>query len=206
MYDRIRVKTEAKQCLKLHFGAIFGVVVVYNLIIALCAVVPTVGTALGAVLEGVLSVGVAFVLLRAVRNEDFKFSDMFSGFNNFGTNCLAGILKNIFTFLWTLLFIIPGIVKGYSYAMTSYILAERPELTATEAIKESQRIMNGHKADLFVLHLSFIGWILLCGITLGIASIYVLPYMQTAEAKFYDSIKDGTDEFSNSYNDASFEE
>lgn len=211
MYDRVKVKTEAKQCLRLHFGVIFGVILVYQLIIVACDVVSAYVSTIGGMaaslfLDGVLTVGVAFVLLRALRSEDFKFADMFSGFNNFGTNCLASILKRIFTLLWTLLFIIPGIIKSYSYSMTSYILADRPELTATEAIKESQRIMNGHKADLFVLRLSFIGWLLLCVVTLGIASIYVVPYMRLAEAKFYDSIKDGTNEFSNPYNDTSFEE
>lgn len=206
MYDRVKIKSEAKQCLSLHFGTVFGVVIVSSLILTACVAIPTVGTVASAVLKGVLGVGVAIVLLRVIRGEPFKFSDMFNGFNNFGTNCLAGILMSVFTFLWSLLFIIPGIVKAYSYSMTNYILAEHPEFTASGAIKESQRIMHGHKADLFVLRLSFIGWALLCVVTFGLATIYVMPYMQIAEAKFYDSIKDNTYEFTNSYDDDRFDD
>lgn len=190
---------------KFDFGTVFGVVIVSSLILTACGVIPTVGAVASAVLNGVIGVGVAIVLLRVIRGEPFKFSDMFSGFNNFGTNCLAGILVGIFTFLWSLLFIIPGIVKTYSYSMTNYILAEHPEYTASGAIKESQRIMHGHKADLFVLRLSFIGWILLCVITFGLASIYVIPYISVAEAKFYDSIKDNPYEPGNLYDDDSFD-
>ena len=95
----------------------------------------------------------------------------------------------IFIFLWSLLLIVPGIVKAYAYAMTPYILVERPELSVNEAIGLSRRMMKGRKFDLFYLHLSFIGWALLCILTLGIGFLWLYPYMMTAQAAFYCDVK-----------------
>ena len=98
-------------------------------------------------------------------------------------------LMGLFTALWTLLFIIPGIVKMFSYAMTPFILEENPDLTANEAIDRSRAMMKGHKFDLFWLLLSFIGWGILCAFTLGIGTLWLLPYMQTSIAAFYEDVK-----------------
>ena len=85
--------------------------------------------------------------------------------------------------------------------MTSYILADHPEMTAQEAIDASRKMMDGHKMDLFVLQLSFFWWYLLCGITFGIAFLYVGPYVSAATAKFYDTIKGDTVVIDNSETD-----
>ena len=98
-------------------------------------------------------------------------------------------LMGVFIFLWSLLFVIPGIIKAFSYAMTPYILEEHPELTANEAIDHSRAMMKGHKFDLFWLYLSFIGWGILCIPTLGIGTFWLIPYMQTAQASFYEDVK-----------------
>ena len=98
-------------------------------------------------------------------------------------------LMGLFTALWTLLFIIPGIVKMFSYAMTPFILEENPDLTANEAIDRSRAMMKGHKFDLFWLFLSFIGWGILCVFTLGIGTLWLMPYMQTSMAAFYEDVK-----------------
>ena len=90
--------------------------------------------------------------------------------------------------LWSLLLIIPGIIAGYSYAMTGYILAENPELTASEAIARSKEMMAGNRFRLFCLHFSFIGWEILCTLTLGIGNLWLRPYKQAAEAAFYREI------------------
>ena len=92
-------------------------------------------------------------------------------------------------FLWTLLLIIPGIIKTYEYALTPYILVERPEMSASQAIAESSRLMEGHKFDLFWLELSFIGWFILSVITLGIGFIWLEPYCQVSIAAFYNDLK-----------------
>jgi uncharacterized membrane protein len=94
----------------------------------------------------------------------------------------------IFTFLWSLLFCIPGIVKGYSYAMTYYILNDRPELSATDAITESRRLMNGHKMQAFLLDLSFLGWLILGYLACCVGVFFVIPYMESARANFYTAI------------------
>ena len=103
---------------------------------------------------------------------------------------MAGMLQQmVLIILWSLLFLIPGIVKSFSYAMSKYILEEYPELSTTEAIHRSRMMMRGHKFDLFWLYLSFIGWGLLCIFTFGIGVLWLVPYMETAEAAFYEEVK-----------------
>jgi len=98
-------------------------------------------------------------------------------------------LMTLFTSLWMLLFIIPGIVKMFSYAMTPYILEEHPELSANEAIDRSRAMMKGHKFDLFWLYLSFIGWGILSLFTFGLGGLWLGPYVQGAHAAFYEDVK-----------------
>ena len=103
---------------------------------------------------------------------------------------LLQLLTVIFTLLWTLLLIVPGIIKGLSYSMAPYILLDNPELTPIEAINKSQEMMRGHKMDLFLMQLGFVGWILLSFLTLGIAFFWVGAYYDTVFAKFYMELKD----------------
>ncbi|MBR1574964.1 MAG: DUF975 family protein [Bacteroidales bacterium] len=104
-------------------------------------------------------------------------------------HCWAYLLMEIKVMLWTFLFIIPGIIKSFSYALTPYLLRDCPDLSALQCIKLSDRMMKGHKFDLFYLYLSFIGWLLLGILTLGIGLLWVMPYMQTASASFYLDVK-----------------
>lgn len=111
------------------------------------------------------------------------------GFGRWGRNVWGMFLVGIFTSLWALLLIVPGIVKFYAYAMTPYILIDNPELSANQAINLSKKMMKGHKFDLFFLQLSFVGWIFLSIFTLGIGLLWVMPYMMTAQAEFYQDVK-----------------
>ena len=113
------------------------------------------------------------------------------GFGNWLHVVWGMILSTIYIFLWTLLLIIPGIIKSYSYALTPYILVEHPEMSANEAIEESMRLMDGHKFDLFYLQLSFIGWAILSILSLGLGFFWLIPYQMTAQAAFYRDIKKG---------------
>lgn len=113
------------------------------------------------------------------------------GFGNWLHVVWGMILSTIYIFLWTLLLIIPGIIKSYSYALTPYILVEHPEMSANEAIEESMRLMDGHKFDLFYLQLSFIGWAILSILSLGLGFFWLIPYQMTAQASFYRDIKNG---------------
>ena len=110
------------------------------------------------------------------------------GFRNYAHIVLGTLHMQILVALWTILLIIPGIVKGFSYAMTPFILVDRPELSTREAIHESRRMMKGRKWELFCLALSFLGWIILGIFTLFIGYLWLIPYMQTSFAAFYQNI------------------
>ena len=140
------------------------------------------------ILGGVVELGYARFLLKQHDKKELQFSDLFSQFDRFGTGFAQKFLRILLTMLWTLLFIIPGIVKGLSYAMTPFILEEHPEMTASQAIKASMELMNGHKMELFILGLTFIGWSLLACLTMGIGFLFLNPYMNAAYAAFYRSI------------------
>lgn len=185
MLPNRQIKTEAKAALSGNWGIAIGIWVVYLVLGAAIAF-----TFIGPIiLSGVLAFGFMAAYLTLVRTKNTSFETLFSGFSNFGTTCVAGILQTIFLTLWTLLFIIPGIVKIYSYSMTYYVLHDNPNLSASEAITESRRMMNGYKGKLFCLDLSFIGWFLLSALTLGLLGFYVLPYYNAARARFYEDLK-----------------
>lgn len=139
-----------------------------------------------------LSVGFvnAFRLLFETDDDRLTENTFSIGFKNWLHNVWGMFLMGIFISLWTLLFIVPGLVKAYSYAMTPYILAEHPELSANQAIEKSMAMMDGHKFDLFYLHLSFIGWSILCIVTLGIGFLWLSPYFSASQAAFYKNLKD----------------
>ena len=110
-------------------------------------------------------------------------------FSDYVRNAVSILLVYLYTFLWTLLFIVPGIIKGLAYSLTPFIVKDNPQLSPNQAINLSMKMMKGHKFDLFYLYLSFIGWILLAMLTLGIGLLWVIPYMQTSMAAFYLDVK-----------------
>ena len=103
---------------------------------------------------------------------------------------LLGLMASLFVFLWSMLFIIPGIIKAFSYSMAPYIRADHPEYTWRQCLDESIRITNGHKMRIFLLELSFIGWYIVGALALGIGTLWVEPYMQASLASYYESIRD----------------
>ena len=140
------------------------------------------------IFTGPIYIGLAayFLGLNREENGHEKIANVLDGFKTgIGDNVITGLLVTIFTFLWTLLFIIPGFVKTYSYAMTYYIRKDHPEYTATEAITKSREMMNGYKGKLFLLDLSFIGWIIVGILCCGIGTLWVNAYMQASRAEFY---------------------
>lgn len=112
-----------------------------------------------------------------------------NGFNPYWRNVWAYLFRSILIFLWSLLLIIPGIIKSLSYAMTFYILKDNPDLSVNQAIDLSKDMMYGHKYDLFYLYLSLAGWFFLSLLTLGIGYLWLIPYAQTAQASFYEDVK-----------------
>ncbi len=123
---------------------------------------------------------------------DARVGDILETYRNgsMGTVALTRFLMDLFTVLWTLLFVIPGIVKSYQYKMIPYILADNPDIDWREAFDLSKKMTDGHKMDLFVLDLSFIGWHILSGITCGIVGIfYVTPYYEQTMAEAYEILR-----------------
>ncbi len=175
-------------------GRIFSSEWIYALIVSLIfsLVMGSAGTGFLAVLvfifTGPASVGFCkYYLERARKNiAHDNLGVALDGFRgDIGANVVSGILVNVFIFLWSLLFIIPGIVKSYSYSMTYYVKCDHPEYTATQAIQESQMLMRGNKMRLFGLHLSFIGWFIVGALCLGVGLLWVSAYLKAAEAEFY---------------------
>ncbi|MBQ9733117.1 MAG: DUF975 family protein, partial [Clostridia bacterium] len=121
-----------------------------------------------------------------------RVGTLFDYFNEWKKGFVARLLRSIYIFLWSLLFVIPGIMASYSYALVHYVMAEDPSLTAREALRESKEIMRGNRWRLFCLLLSFIGWDILGALTLGIGYLWITPYREAAIAAFYRDIT-GTD-------------
>ena len=144
------------------------------------------------VLGSVVKVGYARFNLDLTAGETPSFETLFSYFPHWKTVAAAQLLQTVYIFLSTLLLVIPGIVAGYSYAMTGYILAEHPELSASETIAQSKAMMEGNRWRLFCLQFSFIGWDILCALTLGIGNLALRPYRHAAEAAFYRELCGGT--------------
>jgi uncharacterized membrane protein len=179
------------------------VFVVLLIVSAITSALAAIG--IGFLIVGAASVGVAGYLLDIIRNKSnadgSNFDILLDGFkDSFVASLVAFILSSIFLFLWTLLFVIPGIVKSYSYSQMYFIIKQNPEIGPTEAIDESRKLMDGHKAELFWLDLSFIGWYFLGFLALGIGILFVIPYHQLARANFYnqltsDSVSEWKEEF-----------
>ncbi len=138
-----------------------------------------------------LSWGLTVSLLRNHREESVDLENLFDGFRGgrYTRVFCALFLVQLFTFLWALLLIIPGIIKAFSYALTPYILLDEPELTARQAIARSCEIMQGRRWKLFCLYLSFIGWGILSVLTFGIGFLWLLPYMNASFAAFYEDAR-----------------
>lgn len=163
---------------------------VYLLIAGGVSSIPVAGSVLAIIITYPLAYGFAILFLDLFREGKLiDIGKLFDGFKDFGRVWGTLILVAIYTILWTCLLIIPGIVKSYSYALTPFILKDEPELKYNAAIEKSMRMMNGYKMKLFLLDLSFIGWMILSILTLGVGLLFLQPYMNTARAAFYEDLK-----------------
>ena len=190
MKTRAELKEMAKQQIKGNIGMLFVITLIIGAISGAAGAIPPLALAVSIIVTPAFSISIIRVyqeLARSGKKPEAK--DAFAGFDDFWTGFKALFLVGLFTFLWSLLFIIPGIIKSFSYSQTMMIVAENKGIGAREAINRSKAMMDGRKMDYFVLGLSFIGWGLLCCITLGIAYIWVGPYMQATMVNFYNDIK-----------------
>ena len=164
---------------------VIGALVLNGIVIALAII----GALFSIFVTNAITVGVSNYFIKNTYSKP-SFADAFSGFKvKYGRNIGTLLLAGIKTVLWTILFIIPGIIKTYEYAIIPYILADDSEISSKDAFKKAKQMMKGNKWRLFKLEFSFIGWALLCVLTLGIGTFFLIPYINAANAEFYVELK-----------------
>ena len=148
------------------------------------------GIQVGAILFCFVEVGYAAYMRKFIKDQERSYKELFDYYKDFVRIFVTQLLSGIFIILWSLLLIVPGIIKAISYSLVNMILADDKykDLSYMDVLKKSETLMNGHKKDYFVLQLSFIGWHLLACLTLGILEIWITPYQTTATYKFLNDI------------------
>lgn len=202
--NRVEIKAAAKELSKTNKWNVWKPMIVLGLVeFCVAFIVSLVGViakldqelivAIAEVVCGIAliptTVGLMAYYLKLVRGKEFSLSDLKAYYPVFFKIFIMELLVGIFVTLWSMLLIIPGIIAAISYSMVYFICVDKEKLSAMETIKESKRLMNGYKLDYFVFNLSFIGWILLIPLTLGIAAIWVVPYITIADTMYYDKLK-----------------
>ncbi len=177
-------------------GSIFSkkwlmVLVVYLIYTAIASAASSFSCGIASIIiTGPLFYGMYRVCVNVVKGRDVAIEELFDGFKeNFSQSFLLYLMTQIFVALWSLLFVIPGIVKSYSYAMAPYILQDDPTKDWKQCLDESKEMMNGNKWQLFCLDLSFIGWIFVGLLCCCVGVLFVIPYQMTAHANFYMALK-----------------
>jgi Predicted integral membrane protein len=184
------IRKSARESLSGKWGTALLLCLIAEIISGLPGAIPYIGPIITLLIAGPFMLGLIGCFLQLIRSGPFRFESLFDGFKNFSSAFILQLLITIFTLLWSLLLVIPGIIAAYRYSMSFYILYDNPQMSAKEALEESKKMMNGFKGKLFLLHLSFIGWGLLCLLTLGIGYLWLVPYIQTSTAHFYQNLKD----------------
>jgi uncharacterized membrane protein len=189
MKSRIEIKAQAKANFMNQYWVSVLAFIVY---MALSSVVSgaTAGIAVFLLMPP-LTVGISLFSLRIYRGETGDIGEaVTAGFLDYGRSLIGMLWMYLFTFLWSLLFIIPGIVKAIAYSMTPYILADMKDVSAKDALTLSMRMTDGHKGEIFVMALSFLGWWLLSALTFGILAIFFTgPYAGVSFAGLYEELK-----------------
>jgi uncharacterized membrane protein len=180
---------QAKASLKGKWWSAVGVFFIYMLIICGANSIPKIGSLIQLAITGPFMLGMSMFVLNIANKKEASISQIFDGFKTFWKSVGTYLLMVLFVMLWSLLLIIPGIIAGFAYSMTFYILAENKNIKPLDALKESKKLMRGNKWKLFCLSWRFFGWALLCILTAGIGFFWLLPYMNVSFAKFYEDIK-----------------
>lgn len=179
--DNNQIRSEARQLLTGKWWMLALIWLIMSLLSSLSPV--------NMIIMGPLTLGISMVFLKIYRKEDFQLEEVFKGFNDFARSLTAYLLIALYVFLWGLLLIIPGIIAAISYSMTFFILAEDPQISATEAMRQSKQLMRGHKGEYFWLLLSFIGWFIVSCFTFGLGFLLLQSYVTMSSAIFYKRLK-----------------
>ena len=182
MFNRIEYKKSALAALKNNWPAACLIAIVCLLLIGISNMA---GAIVSTCVGGILSVGIISTFINQI-----SFSRFLESIEDHWLNALLGALWNfLWVFLWSLLFFIPGVVAAYRYSMMFFVLAENKKISAVKAMNISKILTNGHKADLFMMDLSFLGWMFLSCLTFGIGLIWLYPYKTMAKTYAYYDLK-----------------
>ncbi len=194
---RQELKSLAKLQIKGKIGAFFVISLIIGLLSSVASSLPLVGIVASIILTPAFELGYTYICFKVASDPSYKpnLNDLFDGFRSFWPFFKVMFLQGLFTFLWTLLFIIPGYVKACAYSQALYIIAENPEMSAMDALRLSEQMMQGRKMDYFVLNLSFFGWAFLSVFTLGLLLIWLEPYMRMTMVNFYSDVKTSFNQF-----------
>jgi uncharacterized membrane protein len=182
---------QAREVLKGKWGVAVLGNFLFLLVTSVIQLVPLLGTLAYLIIAGPLLFGLVLFFLKLGRGQEVRGSEIFDGFQRFGDALITFILWILFIVLWSLLLFIPGILAGFSYALTFFLMADQPDLKGRAALRESRKLMKGHRWKLFCLFCRFIGWYLLGILSLGIGFLWIIPYLWTSMARFYDDIRYG---------------
>ncbi|SDX57617.1 DUF975 family protein [Paenibacillus sp. CF384] len=192
MLSRPEIRVKARQSLSgnwktavLHF---LLYMVVSGLISTVTNKIDFIGWIINILLTAPLAYGIYNHYLDFARGKVPEATAIFRGFQRYKESLIVYVVMSIFTMLWALLLIVPGIIAALRYSQSYFILRDNPGITPLEAIDRSKAMMAGNKWRLFTLYLSFIGWALLCIPTLGIGYLWLGPYVSTAAGHFYEDI------------------
>lgn len=145
---------------------------------------------IGLFIMGQMKYGLHYVIKENYDESKPQVKNLFIGFTNYWKCFLINLLQGVYILLWSLLFIIPGIIKSIAYSMAYFISIDHPELSANECITRSKEMMVGHKGKSFAIAFSYLGWLILCILTLGILTFWVSPKMYTAQYELYRQLKE----------------
>ena len=187
--ENSQLRAEARQALQGKWPMAAVAALIYSIVAGGLSAIPFIGGLCSLFVGLPIAYGIAIVMFGVFKGKDVDFGVLFEGFQDYSRIFVTKLLQGIYTALWSLLLVVPGIIKYYSYAMTDYILKEEPEMKNNAAIEKSMAMMENNKMKLFLLDLSFIGWALLCIVTFGIGFLFLQPYMQVSHAAFYEDLK-----------------
>ena len=184
--SRQELKAKAKEQIKGNIGILFVMSLIVSVVASIANIIPVIGPI---VVISAFTIATIIIYLKLAAGINPEIAELFQHFGKFWAAFKVMFLTGLFTMLWSLLLYIPGIIKGLSYSMSMYILAENPDMPALEAIDRSKKMMDGHKMEFFILVLSFIGWSILASIPFNLGNLLLNPYRNAAEAAFYRELK-----------------